>query len=72
MSTYFNVKEKDDNSYNNSLNGQLKRGKSDSNLERLEDLVTDGVCVAGDLELPMDKITEASCPESSNNSGVVR
>merc|ERR1712150_463946 len=57
----------------NSLhNRQLKRGKSDTNLERLEDLITDGVCVAGDLELTQDTTPELTCQGTSLSSGILR
>ena len=62
------VKEKDDSLHNR----QLKRGKSDTNLERLEDLISDGVCVAGDLELTQDTTPESMCPDTSLSSGILR
>ena len=61
------VKEKDDSSHNI----QLRRGQSDSNLERLEDLITDGVCVAGDLELTQETTSELS-PDTSLSSVIPR
>ena len=62
------AKEKDDSSHNR----QLKRGQSDSNLERLEDLITDGVCVAGDLELTQETTSKLSNPDTSLSIAVPR